>query len=36
MSESHLLDNAHISTEGVILSAKFQRIKEEIETHIEP
>jgi len=36
MSESHLLDNAHISVEGDIISAKFQKIKEEVERQIVP
>jgi len=36
MSESHLLDNAHLATDGTILSEKFKRVKQEIEAKKEP
>ena len=36
MSESHLLDNAYINSENIIISEKFAAIKKEIEKDIKP
>ena len=36
MSESHLLDNAYVNSEEIIVSEKFATIKKEIEKDIKP